>query len=205
MSGFRSTSTGSSPHARGLQMSNRSGVVKGGIIPARAGFTSSCIPPWRLGGIIPARAGFTCDDERDDRDDVDHPRTRGVYVETVDDPVELLGIIPARAGFTPTSTSRRRPNGDHPRTRGVYVMVIIFLLGSGGSSPHARGLPIPDVDLMRRQGIIPARAGFTPTATPCSGPRSDHPRTRGVYGQLPDVLGVRPGIIPARAGFTHRS
>ena len=58
LAGFRGL--GSSPHARGLQMSNRSGVVKGGIIPARAGFTSSCIPPWRLGG--------------------DHPRTRGVYL-----------------------------------------------------------------------------------------------------------------------------
>ena len=72
------------------------------------------------------------------------------------------------------------------------------------------------------EGIIPARAGFTPRAPASHARSSDHPRSRGVYSQpwrcrtlslgssplargLPATLTVlllTPGIIPARAGFT---
>ena len=72
-------------------------------------------------GIIPARAGFTCGAHAHDRQQEDHPRSRGVYgavEELAPDPVgssplargllqerglevEDPGIIPARAGFTP--------------------------------------------------------------------------------------------------------
>ena len=71
-------------------------------------------------------------------------------------------------------------------------------------------------------GIIPARAGFTPTAPGAATCGWDHPRSRGVYLDLPradgPTLGSSPlarglhdpqpvlvldhGIIPARAGFT---
>ena len=131
-------------------------------------------------------------------------------------------IIPARAGFTIHVAISLVVAPDHPRSRGVY--------GTGGSqsgeppgsSPLARGLHGPRGRPRGRQGIIPARAGFTP------GPRtvllraSDHPRSRGVYapfhhriadppGSSPlargllagdDREGLAPGIIPARAGFT---
>ena len=95
----------------------------------------------------------------------------------------------------------------------------------GGSSPLARGLPqllglVHDDD-----GIIPARAGFTPPGLPRPGPPPDHPRSRGVCrsqageggapaGSSPLARGLPfpaivwrygDGIIPARAGFTSSS
>ena len=94
-----------------------------------------------------------------------------------------------------------------------------------GSSPHARGLRGLSEAVIPRDGIIPARAGFTPPAATGRGPFRDHPRTRGVYddpghahaiwaGSSPHARGLPQGvrlpdrperIIPARAGFTHLS
>ena len=94
--------------------------------------------------------------------------------------------------------------------------------GSSGSSPLARGLRRVIGDRVAGVRIIPARAGFTPSAMALRRAREDHPRSRGVYanpGGLPSAAGgssplarglqgkVSPagmvrGIIPARAGFT---
>ena len=112
--------------------------------------------------------------------------------------------------------------GDHPRTRGVYVTWTLDEVERSGSSPHARGLRHRRGAQRRRDGIIPARAGFTGAPWPSSSSRWDHPRTRGVYpgpmtapsardGSSPHARGLlrtdsdttRVGrIIPARAGFT---
>ena len=111
---------GSSPLARGLHgLDGRVGVG---------------------GGIIPARAGFTTEDRVEIPQRGDHPRSRGVYRVLELRPAAAGGssplarglpsprscvpcgrrIIPARAGFT----LRRRSAGpgprDHPRSRGVY-------------------------------------------------------------------------------------
>ena len=92
-----------------------------------------------------------------------------------------------------------------------------------GSSPLARGLPGGGGPARPGARIIPARAGFTQRITPPISICRDHPRSRGVYGDLVDRLraaggssplarGLRadaqdpgdvPGIIPARAGFTR--
>ena len=73
-----------------------------------------------------------------------------------------------------------------------------------GSSPLARGLQEDGWLVGAPQGIIPARAGFTWRRRGSPSPRTDHPRSRGVYERP-----ARPGaavlrIIPARAGFTSR-
>ena len=93
---------------------------------------------------------------------------------------------------------------------------------SGGSSPLARGLLAGDPLGRGQSRIIPARAGFTPSKPSRGSARTDHPRSRGVYGPLqvtyPGYFGSSPlarglphhaavctacaGIIPARAGFT---
>ena len=111
---------------------------------------------------------------------------------------------------------------DHPRSRGVYDAVTPGIAGVKGSSPLARGLLRSRCSPGPRDGIIPARAGFT---GPAGGQRSttaDHPRSRGVYGEgavravafrgsSPLARGlltstaqalIGSGIIPARAGFT---
>ena len=192
--------------------------------------------------IIPARAGFTGPRSQWCARTADHPRSRGVYPLTFTDMGLNLGssplarglrrlvprpprrpwIIPARAGFT----SRRSPAwaapGDHPRSRGVYALAWDEAAWAAGSSPLARGLRAAPVTRGLRAGIIPARAGFTGRRAAIRRRPGDHPRSRGVYGDIWDVRechhgssplarGLRSrircgsgrvGIIPARAGFT---
>ena len=172
----------------------------------------------------------------------DHPRSRGVYAQnsvstqagagssplaqglhafhhaTLNDG----GIIPARAGFTRLPDRQLAAVGDHPRSRGVYLEQSPKPLWSGGSSPLARGLPEVSSATGLGTRIIPARAGFTERACPHQERISDHPRSRGVYPDVPGQhdlpYGSSPlarglldnkypmfnvnGIIPARAGFT---
>jgi len=213
---------GSSPLARGRQ---RVGQVQGGdvgIIPARAGSTlrqasrarrisdhprsrgvdtpfscmyesmngSSPLARGRRGqrghrrhglGIIPARAGST----RARRDGHSGP-----------------GIIPARAGSTCGQRLLGQTCRDHPRSRGVDGS------GSGrgggvvGSSPLARGRPVPGGPVGDRGGIIPARAGSTAADGPVASAFADHPRSRGVDRTLVRRLDEHSRIIPARAGST---
>ena len=133
------------------------------------------------------------------------------------------GIIPARAGFTPCPRSPATSWRDHPRSRGVYREPRGGTPPGRGSSPLARGLHSDCGAGRGRLGIIPARAGFTPSGIVLTFATRDHPRSRGVYitplfslievmGSSPlarglpsyilrDVDGVR--IIPARAGFTY--
>ena len=196
-------------------------------------------------GIIPARAGFTSTRRCSRCRSRDHPRSRGVYSIIVRAPyhpdgssplarglrarrglgARRRGIIPARAGFTSRATPLRSARSDHPRSRGVYFCVSFWAGGEGGSSPLARGLPEAGTGPARAPGIIPARAGFTVGAGPRRPGRRDHPRSRGVYcvcgreftgwrGSSPLARGLHhavhvsdddQGIIPARAGFTRAS
>ena len=174
-------SCGSSPHARGLPLASSCRILMMGIIPARAGFTTSA----PLTGVSGS----------------DHPRTRGVYDvgaphrrERVgsspharglqDEFVVVVGegrIIPARAGFTTWGQRKTQRHGDHPRTRGVYHVAVYRPTRFVGSSPHARGLQGVDLRQTAEERIIPARAGFTPCRSELSRYSTDHPRTRGVY------------------------
>ena len=132
-------------------------------------------------------------------------------------------IIPARAGFTSLTRLLRRLVRDHPRSRGVYPGRHMSSMVSAGSSPLARGLLAWVRRVGQVDGIIPARAGFTFQCSFWGLAGTDHPRSRGVYGQRwcrqgPDrgssplargllVIGrtvlARQRIIPARAGFTN--
>ena len=156
-----SSSNGSSPLARGLQLHTFPQVMANRIIPARAGFTD------RGRG---ARAGGG-----------DHPRSRGVYGGVVgraercagSSPLArglhqtghliapVRGIIPARTGFTSLWRPCRLPWLDHPRSRGVYRTVRRRQFALAGSSPLARGLPGEVAHGAFGARIIPARAGFT--------------------------------------------
>ena len=219
----RYVAPGSSPLARGLPPTPPLKSLVGGIIPARAGFTS-----WP--GCTRWRAP-------------DHPRSRGVYAMSTSicarpsgssplarglrcrwlSPPRRSGIIPARAGFTCSPPPSRRGGRDHPRSRGVYNAGVDHIPAPAGSSPLARGLrnARPFHAVGRR--IIPARAGFTRRCDLARRRTEDHPRSRGVYIQvavqivvawgssplargLPDYGVIRDEdlrIIPARAGFTE--
>ena len=131
----------------------------------------------------------------------DHPRSRGVYGACArvcgscygssplarglrahhSEPGVRGGIIPARAGFTLTDAFFSVGAADHPRSRGVYVRFEGGPPADGGSSPLARGLlAVADFET-DADGIIPARAGFTPAGYGHAHRRRDHPRSRGVY------------------------
>ena len=192
--------------------------------------------------IIPARAGFTGTILTCAPSAGDHPRSRGVYPSLMLKVLARKGssplarglqayfqaarnvgrIIPARAGFTTHHPSRKHTIPDHPRSRGVYESKTIKPRRHAGSSPLARGLPVDDNTLRRAFRIIPARAGFTKDKALRGAQNRDHPRSRGVYDDVPrgiqSTLGSSPlarglpsesaptvslsRIIPARAGFT---
>ena len=214
---------GSSPLARGLHPLARRSHSADRIIPARAGFTSAI--------------GSSPEGSRD------HPRSRGVYDRRIRRRVRRRGssplarglrsrytrravvirIIPARAGFTPRGRAALHGPPDHPRSRGVYACIGPAEAVAYGSSPLARGLLAGCHATSDPDGIIPARAGFTPVGDGDGEGVGDHPRSRGVYragatsglaatGSSPLARGLREGhgvgrvgvgIIPARAGFTE--
>ena len=172
----------------------------------------------------------------------DHPRSRGVYAVHIavqpphwgssplarglrsvfGGPSDRDGIIPARAGFTTGPHCTCLPPWDHPRSRGVYVCSEPAEVGGPGSSPLARGLRRRRSRSRRGSGIIPARAGFTAVSPASPWKCGDHPRSRGVYGDIKRYMEAARGssplarglpgrpvcwclcmrIIPARAGFT---
>ena len=152
----------------------------------------------------------------------DHPRSRGVYGECAGETIACggssplarglqpertsrdghHGIIPARAGFTGSVQEKRSHAADHPRSRGVYCARSRARMSAGGSSPLARGLRTRWPTSWCSPGIIPARAGFTARCRPGLCPRTDHPRSRGVYHADSVRRRAYRGIIPARAGFT---
>ena len=241
--GRPSASAGDHPRSRGVYPGNPNvpGTLLGSS-PLARGLQPAPGRSWARGGIIPARAGFTLPKIPRPKIIEDHPRSRGVYRQAEpgrgppsgSSPLArglLLGqlpgagehrIIPARAGFTGLTLRRRTPPADHPRSRGVYVVAVPRWATSAGSSPLARGLRLMASPAHAGRRIIPARAGFTLSAVVREQRRGDHPRSRGVYLDSSEVLnsmvGSSPlarglletttdpedcrGIIPARAGFT---
>ena len=173
---------------------------------------------WR---IIPARAGFTLADEAEYQWRWDHPRSRGVYVDAGPRSGLVVGssplargllyssqnssvrprIIPARAGFTTAGRLGFMSTKDHPRSRGVYCGAISITLDTGGSSPLARGLLMRLILARARGGIIPARAGFTPTHREWPRAAEDHPRSRGVYVASAGFLSTQTGSSPLARGL----
>ena len=132
------------------------------------------------------------------------------------------GLIPARAGNTDHRARPSHLQWAHPRSRGEHFR--FFDLGgqAAGSSPLARGTLSVPVAGAGGGGLIPARAGNTPGASPALHKRRAHPRSRGEHcgwsrfqslgrGSSPLARGTprnghyqdgRRGLIPARAGNT---
>ena len=132
-------------------------------------------------------------------------------------------IIPARAGQTPARPPSPSLCPDHPRACGANNALPDNPMSMYGSSPRVRGKPDQRRDPVRRERIIPARAGQTRWCREYRIPKPDHPRACGAnqevlvlrasfLGSSPRVRG-KPGgacaclalvrIIPARAGQTH--
>ena len=110
----------------------------------------------------------------------------------------------------------------HPRSRGDHATSCASSAVSAGSSPLARGPRGLHLLLLRRPGLIPARAGTTGQGDDYRQHQRAHPRSRGDHksrrffstrrrGSSPLARGPRRrrlhrvpcgGLIPARAGTT---
>ena len=193
------------PRSRGVyRKSSRCVTSMAGSSPLARGLPTISAEMDERGGIIPARAGFTFRARRAHEWEQDHPRSRGVYPSMkaamaaragssplarglpAREELEMTSvrIIPARAGFTDRAPAPRRDSPDHPRSRGVYSLVQPAPERIQGSSPLARGLPWRIWPGCSRLGIIPARAGFTRLSQWSHEVPPDHPRSRGVYTSI---------------------
>ena len=84
--------------------------------------------------------------------------------------------------------------------RGEHVYWLIASLRGRGSSPHARGTPLPLNDGVFPAGIIPACAGNTQSNQVCVGLDRDHPRMRGEHRDLIAVFKKVRGSSPHARG-----
>ena len=129
------------PRSRGVYVRPAARPVAwAGSSPLARGLHDQLEADLSLLGIIPARAGFTSSRTARHRGSWDHPRSRGVYMRSALSTFSGPGssplarglpqgraqqrrrprIIPARAGFTDDTSDVAPILGDHPRSRGVY-------------------------------------------------------------------------------------
>ena len=88
------------------------------------------------------------------------PRGRGKRI-AVCNSLGALRLIPARAGKTGTVVVSQSMSAAHPRAGGENPQLGFGTSISEGSSPRGRGKLDPALVLIRRGGLIPARAGKT--------------------------------------------
>ena len=170
------------PRSRGVYRGDKGDQgERGGSSPLARGLPAAAEVAAAAMRIIPARAGFTCGHLEWCLQLEDHPRSRGVYSSFTWPIVIFTGSSPLARGLRCVRRRGTLIGSDHPRSRGVYTTRHTPNYGNMGSSPLARGLPKGGSYEVAERGIIPARAGFTPSPPP-QGPRPrDHPRSRGVY------------------------
>ena len=213
---------GSSPLTRGKLCEEALRVAGGGLIPAHAGKTPTSSQPRTVARAHPRSRGenhgayFGSSGVPGSS-----PLTRGKHVDchTHRPPIRL---IPAHAGKTGRCSRPTVDAAAHPRSRGENRALEALRSGMTGSSPLTRGKPLDRALSGKWQGLIPAHAGKTRTASrPASCARA-HPRSRGentvslsgpsvTAGSSPLTRGKLPAhnpgvssdrLIPAHAGKT---
>ena len=153
-----------------------------GIIPARAGSRSA----W-LGLAISKRDHpRACGEQRPNARyslniSGSSPRVRGAG-EVIIAALLVTGIIPARAGSRDDGLVDVCPTWDHPRACGEQFNHLPIVRLGAGSSPRVRGAECSEYACLVLPGIIPARAGSSPSLPPCWKACRDHPRACGEQG-----------------------
>ena len=170
---------GSSPRGRG-----KPGVEIGDhsahrLIPARAGKTPST-PDQKFSTTAHPRAGGeNCADMWEMWAAWgSSPRGRGKRNDELRS-VGALGLIPARAGKTRAASIVASRTWAHPRAGGENAYSKTAATIYNGSSPRGRGKLVDETNTLHTAGLIPARAGKTPSACPWPCLRAAHPRAGG--------------------------
>ena len=91
----------------------------------------------------------------------------------------ILGITPAYAGKRQPSAQRMGKFWDHPRVCGEKRVGSLASLGLSGSPPRMRGKEISGFLDLLVEGITPAYAGKSTSASAASSASGDHPRVCG--------------------------
>ena len=156
-----SSSSGSSPLARGTLRHFSPGHRAKGLIPARAGNTlradRAACNPWAHPRSRGEHSTFA---RRPSTSMGSSPLARGTQL-TIIRQTPNPGLIPARAGNTSTLLSRWIAKRAHPRSRGEHISRPLAVSAASGSSPLARGTP--------------------PAAGSRGGGAVAHPRSRGEH------------------------
>ena len=220
---YRPKRLGSSPRVRGKRPDLVSGEVGARLIPARAGKTRSGVAVRSSSSAHPRACGENWSTaSRRSTASGSSPRVRGKRLQAAPHRSDA-GLIPARAGKTSISATGHPCLWAHPRACGENLWGSEVVVSPGGSSPRVRGKPVGERGRCFAGGLIPARAGKTPSARPVGGTGVAHPRACGENlnlvmideawaGSSPRVRGkprggardpAAPGLIPARAGKTR--
>ncbi len=219
-----STSSGSSPLARGTLDKCLINISWHRFIPAGAGNTRPCRRPaptpavhprWRgEHSSLPFQAAPTSGSS---------PLARGTPRNLVFRPLDIR-FIPAGAGNTRPAAAAARSIPVHPRWRGEHPTHSRRSASRRGSSPLARGTHLAQHPARRPMRFIPAGAGNTRRGCFLKAAKAVHPRWRGEHGHkklsIPHPIGSSPlargthqkprekvnqrRFIPAGAGNTSR-
>ena len=217
------TTCGSSPRVRGKRDARMRACHRCGLIPARAGKTST----WCSSIARPRAHPRACGENGKltaqlHEGSGSSPRVRG-KLDATGGVTSFFGLIPARAGKTPRPQWLSGRPRAHPRACGENSRTSAPRSDCSGSSPRVRGKLISFSASCGVCGLIPARAGKTLGLTQGQITRRAHPRACGENGRIgvpvslasgssPRVRGKRAdrcaglarlGLIPARAGKTH--
>ena len=182
---------GSSPRVRGKLPVVGSAGDPGGLIPARAGKTrplrgAFTVSGTRQGRLIPARAGKTAAARCTRACGGAHPRACGENDVSEVMATDLEGSSPRVRGKLSGRLPAAASAVAHPRACGENAAPPPLDQAEVGSSPRVRGKRESVRAPVRSRGLIPARAGKTPSTRPGPGLRAAHPRACGENGpELP--------------------
>ena len=171
-----------------------------GLIPARAGKTPPVGYPACLAAAHPRAGGENwMPSHRRPAPAGSSPRGRGKPFRAVCTAFKG-GLIPARAGKTVADAARASRWWAHPRAGGENVGRDCDKRGDEGSSPRGRGKRISEIADCTQSGLIPARAGKTPTKQASRSRARAHPRAGGENPRTPFFLSSRQGSSPRGRG-----
>ena len=213
--------SGSSPLARGTQYHGQYDAYVYRLIPARAGNTLASDPQTPSTPAHPRSrgehtAGLAPCSVRPGSSPLARG-TRGLCVLKY----PLVRLIPARAGNTLFICSHTPSTAAHPRSRGEHHFLPLGVLAPGaahprsrgehtgklnaspvifGSSPLARGTPLPSFLLDQHTRLIPARAGNTVGRCSFRLLLTAHPRSRGEHTESLSMRRIGAGSSPLARG-----
>ena len=202
---------GSSPQVRGRRGDWVISERRTGLIPAGAGQTRNGAQSTSRFWAHPRRCGADQCAQKQILDGMgSSPQVRGRR-RTTSHPATGNGLIPAGAGQTTGPYPTTRSSRAHPRRCGADQQRFIQANPRRGSSPQVRGRRLLHLPKTRRQGLIPAGAGQTPSPAWAATSIWAHPRRCGADvlthslrahspGSSPQVRGRRLSRFPSRGG-----